>query len=396
MTLPLAVRGRNSKLGRRGSLLPGTMISVQTARSRKAKMAGSKAGDSQSAGDCTDAWPKGRGVKHRNLALQGGGAHGALTWGVLDRLLEDDRIAIDGVSGASAGAVNGAVMAYGLTTGGREGAREQLQRFWRRISQIAALTPMQPSPIDRMTSFGSMDFNPAYWMLDTLSRVFSPYHFNFFDANPLRDTVREVVDFDQLRRCQAVKLFVSATNVRRGRIKIFGLDEISLDAVMASACLPYLHKAVEIDGEAYWDGGFMGNPAVFPLIYRADTQDVLLVQINPINIERTPTTAQEIIDRLNTLTFNAGLMREMRAISFVTKLIEKGFDDDGRLKRMHMHVVDAEDVMQDLGFSSKLNADWGFLTHLHDVGYARTDAWLAAHRQDIGKRSTADIEAMYL
>ena len=359
-------------------------------------MAKSKATNGQATADCNDTWPEGRGVKHLNLALQGGGAHGALTWGVLDRLLEDDRIAIDGVSGASAGAVNGAVMAYGLAAEGRAGARDLLHRFWHRISKIAALTPMQPNFLDRMTSLGNMDFNPAYWMLDTLSRVFSPYHFNFFDANPLRDTLRETVDFEQLHRCRSVKLYVSATNVRRGRIKIFELDEIDLDAVMASACLPYLHKAVEIDGEAYWDGGFMGNPAIYPLIYGAESQDVLLVQINPINIPKTPTSAQEIIDRLNTITFNAGLMREMRAISFVTKLIDKGFDDGGRLKRMHMHVVDAEDVMQDLGFSSKLNADWGFLCHLRDVGYERTDAWLTRHRADIGKRSTADIEAMYL
>lgn len=359
-------------------------------------MAKSRAGNGQAAGDCADDWPKGRGVKRLNLALQGGGAHGALTWGVLDRLLEDDKIAIDGVSGASAGAVNGAVMAYGLSAGGRAGARDLLHHFWQRISKIAALTPMQPSLLDRMTSLGNMDFSPAYWMLDTMSRVFSPYHFNFFDANPLRDTLREVVDFEVLRRCRSVKLYVSATNVRRGRIKIFEMEEMSLDAVMASACLPYLHKAVEVDGEAYWDGGFMGNPAVYPLIYGAESQDVLLVQINPINIPKTPTTAQEIIDRLNTITFNAGLMREMRAINFVTKLIEKGYDDGGRLKRMHMHVVDAEDVMQELGFSSKLNADWGFLQHLRDVGYERTDTWLATHRSDIGKRSTADIEAMYL
>ncbi|HIP80531.1 MAG TPA: patatin-like phospholipase family protein [Kiloniellaceae bacterium] len=359
-------------------------------------MAKSGAKNGGAAGDCADPWPQGRSVKRINLALQGGGAHGALTWGVLDRLLEDDGIAIEGVTGASAGAVNGAVMAYGLSVGGREGARDLLRAVWRRVSEIAALTMMQPSPLDRMTGLGGMDYAPGYWMLDTLSRVFSPYQFNFFDINPLRDTIHEHVDFEKLRHCKTVRLYVSATNVRRGRIKIFELEEMSLDAVMASACLPYLHKAVEIDGEAYWDGGFMGNPAIFPLIYGAETRDVLLVQINPINIEKTPTSAQEIIDRLNTITFNAGLMREMRAISFVTKLIDKGFDDGGRLKRLNMHVVDAEDVMQNLGFSSKLNADWDFLCHLHDVGYARTDAWLAAHRQDLGKRSTADIDAMYL
>lgn len=328
--------------------------------------------------------------------MQGGGAHGALTWGVLDRLLQDDGISIEGISGTSAGAVNGALLAYGITAGDRAFTRDLLERFWKRISEIAATSPLQPTPLDRMLGLGRMDFSPAFMALDIMSRLLSPYQFNALALNPLRDTLDEFVDFDVVRHCKDVKLFVSATSVKRGRVKIFDINEISLDAVMASACLPFLQPAVEIDGEPYWDGGYMGNPAIFPLIYHTDSRDVLLVQLNPINIQHTPKSATEILDRLNTLTFNSSLMREMRAIKFVTDIIDDGFDDDGRLKRMLMHVIDAEDVMDDLGVSSKLNADWEFLQHLHKVGYERTEAWLAENRDALGERSTMDIEEMYL
>ena len=362
---------------------------------RKTKSKTAKAAPAPAnAGLC--CWPSGPGVKCINLALQGGGAHGAFTWGVLDRLLEDERIAIEGITGTSAGAVNGAVLAYGLTSGGRETARELLASLWRKVAQAAALTPLQPTAFDRMLGLGRMDFSPGYWMLDMMSRVLSPYQFNVLALNPLRDILDELIDFDALRRCTDIKLFVGATDIKRTRVKIFELPEISRDAILASACLPFLHQAVEIDGEAYWDGGYMGNPAIYPLIYHTQTRDVLLVQINPVNHEDVPRTAQEIIDRLNTLTFNATLMREMRAIHFVTQLIDQGFDDGGRLKRLLVHVIDAEDVMRELGASSKLNADWAFLQHLHAIGRTRADQWLAAHHDAIGERSTADIQAMYL
>ncbi|WP_282607322.1 patatin-like phospholipase family protein [Pelagibius sp. Alg239-R121] len=341
-------------------------------------------------------WPQGQDVKRINVALQGGGAHGALTWGVLDRLLEDDGISIEGISGTSAGAVNGVLLAYGITAGDRAFTRDLLRRFWRRISEIAATSPLQPTPFDRMLGIGRMDYSPAFMALDIMSRLFSPYQFNALALNPLRDTLDEFVDFEVVKHCKEVKLFVSATSVKRGRVKIFGLEELSLDAVMASACLPFLQPAVEIDGEPYWDGGYMGNPAIFPLIYHTDSRDVLLIQLNPINIQHTPKTAQEILDRLNTLTFNSSLMREMRAIKFVTDIIDDGFDDEGRLKRMLMHVIDAEDVMDDLGVSSKLNADWEFLQYLHKIGYERTEIWLSENRDALGERSTMDIEEMYL
>ena len=344
----------------------------------------------------TGIWPSGKGVKRLNLALQGGGAHGAFTWGVLDRLLEDDRIAIDAVSGTSAGAVNGVAMASGLASGGREKARETLASVWKQISLLSVLSPLQPSPLDRMMGLGNMDFAPGYRILDMLSRLWSPYEFNTLDINPLRSVLDAEVDFEAVRRCSAMKLFVSATNVKRGRIKIFELEDMSLEAILASACLPYLHRAVEVEGETYWDGGFMGNPAIYPLIYSGGSPDVLLVQINPINIEETPTSAQAIIDRLNTITFNAGLMREMRAIHFVSELVDKGYDDAGRLRRMYMHVIHAEDIMQNLGVSSKLNADWHFLHHLFELGRKRTDAWLSEHFAALGERDTVDVEEMYL
>ena len=351
---------------------------------------------SPEAAACTDAWPKGGAVRRINLALQGGGAHGAFTWGVLDRLLEEDRIAVEGITGTSAGAVNGVLLAAGLTLEGRAGARRLLRRFWERVAKVAALSPLQPSAFDRLLGPGRMDFSPGYWMLDTMSRILSPYQYNAFDLNPLRDILEELVDFEALRRCEAVKVFVSATNVKRGRIKVFPLSEIELDSVVASTCLPFLHKAVEIDGEAYWDGGYMGNPAIYPLIYHTDCPDILLVQLNPINIDQVPRTAQEIMDRLNTLTFNASLMREMRAIDFVTRLIDDGFDHGGRLKRLLIHVVHAEDVMAELGASSKLNADRAFLEKLFEIGRNRTEAWLTEHFERIGVESTADITEMYL
>jgi NTE family protein len=357
---------------------------------------GSKFADTAAGPVCYDPWPHGANVRRINLALQGGGAHGAFTWGVLDRLLEEDSIAIDGISGTSAGAVNGAVMAYGLTIGGRETARDLLTACWRRISALASWSPLQPTALDRMAGLGNMDYSPAYWLLEMTSRLMSPYQYNALDINPVRDVLGDIVDFEVLRECRAVKLFVSAVNVKRGRLKIFDLSEISLEAIMASSCLPFLHKAVEVDGEHYWDGGYLGNPAIYPLIYRTDSQDVLVVQINPVNIDEVPTTAQEILDRLNTITFNAGLIREMRAIDFVTRLIEDGVQHDDHLKRMYVHVIDAEAEMQDFGVSSKLNAHWQFLQHLRDLGRAKAAAWLTEHMDDIGHRSTANLAEMYL
>jgi NTE family protein len=334
-------------------------------------------------------------VKTVNLALQGGGAHGAFAWGVLDRLLEDERIAFEGVSATSAGAMNATVLAYGLTEGGRQGARRALANFWRRVSHGALLSPLQPTMWDRLTHDHSLKNNPAFAIMDLVTRLMSPYQFNPANFHPLRGILEETIDFERLRRASAVKLFLSATNVRTGKVKIFEQAELSVDAVLASGCLPFLFQAIEIDGEAYWDGGYMGNPAIFPLIYGCRSQDVVIVHINPLYRDEVPRDAREIMNRINEISFNSSLMREMRAIAFVTSLVDKGACP-AELKRMLIHSIDGEDFMRGLGVSSKLNPDWEFLTHLHDVGWERADAWLAQHFDHLGVGSTVDVHAKYL
>jgi NTE family protein len=336
-------------------------------------------------------------IKFINLALQGGGAHGAFTWGVLDRLLEDERIAFEGISAASAGAINAAVLAGGLAEGGRQGAKRALAKLWRRIAHLGSQTPLQPSLADRLSQNHSLDTSPAFMLFDLVTRLFSPYQFNPFNYNPLRQVLTETVDFDALRsgRCP-VKLFLSATNVRTGKIKVFENDTIGPDAVLASACLPLMFQAVEIDGEHYWDGGYMGNPAIFPLIYGCDSRDVVIVHINPLERAKLPTTATEIMNRINEISFNSSLMREMRAIAFVTKLIDDGKVLDNSMKRMLVHGIEAADVMAELGALNKLNTDWDNLTHLMKVGRERGEAWLQKNFSQLGEGSTVDIREEYL
>jgi NTE family protein len=335
-------------------------------------------------------------VKRLNLALQGGGAHGAFAWGVLDRLMEDPRIEIDGIVGTSAGAMNAAVLAYGLAKHGPEGARAALEDFWRKISKAGKSGPLQPTFLDKWFGEGSLDYSPGYMMFDAMSRMLSPYQLNPMNFNPLRDVLLDCVDFEFMRRQDKVHLFICASNVVSGKHRVFTEKDISADAVMASACLPFMFQAVEIDGEHYWDGGYIGNPPLYPLFYHTKTSDVLIVQLNPIAIGEVPTTAQAILDRINTLSFNSSLMREMRAINFVTKLIDHGFDDGGRLHRVFVHTVDAEAELGRLGVSSKLNSDWDFLRGLMDLGRGKAEAFLGGHFDDIGVRSSTDIEKKFL
>ena len=330
-------------------------------------------------------------AKTINLALQGGGAHGAFAWGVLDKLLEDGRLAIEGISATSAGAMNATVLASGYADGGREGARAALAGFWQRIAKAAAASPLQPSLLDRMTRNRGLDFSPAFQTFDLLVRLFSPYQFNPLNFNPLRGVLEQCVDFERLRRASPVKLFLSATNVRTGKVRMFRNAEITPDAVMASACLPLLFQAVEIDGEAYWDGGYMGNPAIFPLIYECASSDVVVVHINPIARPEVPRTAADILNRIDEISFNSSLMREMRAIAFVTRLIDEGSVKEGSMRRMLIHSIAAEDFMQRLGANSKLNADWEFLVQLHDAGRARAADWLDGNFQHLAERSTTDL-----
>lgn len=331
-----------------------------------------------------------------NLALQGGGAHGAFGWGVLDRLLEEEQLFFDGVSATSAGAMNAALLAYGLAEGGREGAKSALAGFWRRIADAASFSPLQPTPMDRLLHNHSLEMSPAFLIMDIMTRVFSPYETNPGNYNPLRKALEASVDFDKLRAKSPVRLFLSATNVRQGKVRVFTTNEISADAVLASACLPFMFQAVEIDGEPYWDGGYMGNPALFPLIYGCESRDIIVVHINPIMRSQTPKTARDILNRINEISFNSSLMREMRAISFVTELIDDGAFPDGKMKRMLIHSIEAEEFMRKLGVSSKMNADWEFLTHLKGIGRACAEDWLEINYDNIGKRTTVDLPAKYL
>ena len=339
------------------------------------------------------AAPK-RPTRYANLALQGGGAHGAFTWGVLDRLLEEPSLAIDGISATSAGAVNAVVLAHGLTVGGREGAKNALFDFWRRMAEMATTSFLQPSWYDRLTRSHSLEHSPGYFLFDLLSRVLSPYQFNPLNYNPLRSVLAEVVDFDRLRRECAVKLFCCATNVRTGKARVFTNSEISVASVLASACLPNFYQAVEIDGEHYWDGGYIGNPALFPLIYNCEARDIIIVHVNPTERPDVPMTAPEILSRINEISFNSSLLREMRAIAFVTNLIDD--KSVANHKRMLIHAIDADDVMRGLKVNSKLNTDWKFLTYLHGIGRDRADLWLRSHLDMLGVESTVDIRTKYL
>jgi len=334
--------------------------------------------------------------KRINLALQGGGAHGAFTWGVLDRLLEDPGIEIEGICGTSAGAMNAAALAQGYTDGGAPRARACLDRFWETIADVGRLSPIQRSPLDRLMGNWRMDASPAYAAFDLFTRTLSPYQFNPLNLNPLRDLLADAIDFEAVRACRDLKLFACATNVRTGKIKVFKNEEFSADAVLASTCLPFLFQAVEIDGEHYWDGGYTGNPAIFPLIYECGSTDVVIVQINPLFRETLPTSAREILDRVNEISFNSSLMREMRAVHFVTRLIDEGELDRHHYKRMNIHLIEADDELKPLGASSKLNAERAFLEHLKAIGRAACDAWLERNFDRIGKDATVDLVETYL
>jgi NTE family protein len=349
--------------------------------------------------DATAAGCPPAGSKRLNLGLQGGGSHGAFTWGVLDRLLEVDELEIVATSGTSAGAMNAAVMAFGLAVGGKAGARDRLAAFWRKIGAAARFSPLQPSAIDRWLGIGNMDLSPGWLAWDNLSRMLSPYELNPCNINPLREVLEDVVDFAALASAccdRRVALYLTATNVETGRIKVFEGEEIGIDAVMASACLPFLFQAVEVNGQHYWDGGYSGNPPVFPLIYGTDCADVLIIQINPINIEGVPRTARAILDRINTLSFNSSLMREMRAIDFVSRLIDEHRLDTERYKRLRIHTINAEAELRRLGVSSKINADPGFLAWLFELGRDRCGRFLDAHYDKIGVTSSTDIRETFL
>jgi NTE family protein len=324
-------------------------------------------------------------AKKIDLALQGGGAHGAFTWGVIDRLLEEDRIEIEGVCGTSAGAMNGVCTIYGLNKGGKPEAKKLLETFWKRIAEAGKLSGLLPSWYDKIVSKGNMDFSPAYRMFTMMSDNMSPYRFNPGNINPLEKIVVELIDFEELQKMSPPKLFVCATNVRTCQPRIFGPSEITAKTILASACLPYLYQAVEIDGEAYWDGGYMGNPPIQPLIDEPGTDDVLIVQINPIKISQTPTSIEDIRDRVNEISFNSSLIAELKHILFRQELIDKGITLDGKLRRTFLHSISSDEALGDLNLSSKLNTDWDFLMYLKNTGRKHADNWLKENYDKIGK-----------
>ncbi|WP_423929722.1 patatin-like phospholipase family protein [Dokdonella sp.] len=341
-------------------------------------------------------------TKSINLALQGGGSHGAFTWGVLDRLLEDGRVSFDGICGTSAGAMNAVLLAHGLMKGGRDGARASLANFWERVGKLGAtLNPIAAMAGTNPLTTASADplLAAQLWVGESFTRTFSPYQFNPLNLNPLRDLLASCVDFEALHHCGEVKLFLCATNVRSGKVRIFDNNSMSVDAVMASACLPHLFQAVEIDGEHYWDGGYMGNPALYPLFYETGTRDVVVVMVNQMRRDEVPTTPAEIEDRVNEISFNSSLMREMRAVEFVTRQLGEGWLKPEYAKRMRhilVHLIRADAFMGTLSAATKISTDIKFLAGLRDLGRASAELWLDQHHAALGKHGTVDLRKEFL
>jgi len=327
-----------------------------------------------------------------DLALQGGGSHGAFTWGVLDRLLEEPWLRIAAISGTSAGAMNAAVLAHGWGQGGAQGARESLDTFWQQVAQAAAFSPLQRTPLDWMLGRWTLDASPFYAGMETLARIFSPYDLNPLGLNPLRAILRDCVDFGQLADTP-IKLFITATNVHTGRGRIFRNAEITPEVLLASACLPTLFHAIEIDGESYWDGGYAGNPTITPLVRETDAHDTILVQINPRERRDVPRAPSEILNRVNEISFNSPLMKELRMIALLRQVADPGHGEGARWAEMRTHRI-MTDRLAEFGASSKFNAERGFLEMLKAEGRRSADEFLAAHGEDLGTRSTADIDVL--
>jgi NTE family protein len=335
--------------------------------------------------------------KKINLALQGGGAHGAFTWGVLDQLLADGRLEIEGISGASAGAINAVMLTDGLARGGPEEARKRLAEFWRAASDGTNLPPLQRGALERLFSILPVDGSPLQTWFDAWAHSLSPYEFNPLNINPLKELIERFVDFDAIRACASPQLFVSATNVHTGRLRVFRREDLTADVIMASACLPLLFQAVEIDGVPYWDGGYMANPPLFPFFRATETEDVLIVQINPVERRTTPTSTREIMNRINEITFNASLLAEERAIAFVGRLIEQERlprgTGPGEYRRINLHRIALDSAGKAFGPRTKVRPDRDFFEMLRRNGVRAARRFLDAHFDDLGKRSSVDLRA---
>ncbi|EFI51359.1 MULTISPECIES: patatin-like phospholipase family protein [Afipia] len=327
-----------------------------------------------------------------DLALQGGGSHGAFTWGVLDRFLDEPWLQIAGISGTSAGAMNAAVLVDGWMRGGADGARAALEQYWRRVSDAAVLSPLQRSPLDRLLGRWSLDTSPAYIATDLMSRLWSPYDLNPTGFNPLRDILAESIDFERLVQ-SPIKLFVTTTHVRTGRGRIFRNAEITVDVLLASACLPTMFRAVTIDGEFYWDGGYAGNPTITPLVRETDSHDTIIVQINPTERSEEPRSSAEILNRLNEISFNATLSKELRMIALLRQVADPGHGEGERWAKMRMHRIKS-DMLTGLGASSKLNAERAFISKLHKEGRRAANEFIETYGADLGNRSTTDLDIL--
>jgi len=327
-----------------------------------------------------------------DLALQGGGAHGAFTWGVLDRLLEEPWLTFDGISGTSAGAMNAAVMASGYAHGGADGAKAVLEDFWKHVSDASQFSPIKRGPMEMLTGQWTLDYSPMYLAAEMASRIFSPYDLNPLGNHPLRPILAEMVDFEALVD-SPIRLFITATNVRTGAGRVFRNAQITPDVLLASGCLPTMFQAVEIDGEFYWDGGYSGNPTITPLVRECRSQDTILVQINPIVREEVPRSARDIMNRLNEVSFNAPLLKEMRMIALLHKVADPGRGEGALWAGMRLHRI-ATDRVTELDSSSKLITEWRFLCGLRDEGRRTAGLFLEAHAADLGKRSTVDLDAL--
>jgi len=331
--------------------------------------------------------------KHICLALQGGGAHGAFTWGVLDRLLEEDAIVAEAMCGTSAGAVNAVTCAYGLHIGGPKKAKELMEQLWHKVALSGSFL-FKPSIFDQMYGNGDIHNSPGFMMFNAISQFLSPYNFNPMNYNPLRDVLNSLIDFEELKLYNKKKLFICATNVKTNRAKIFTNKEITVDAVLASACLPFLFQAVEIDGQYYWDGGYMGNPPISPLITNTNVHDIVLIKINSININSVPTSARDIADRVNEISFNSSLINEMKLIHYRNELIRNGIlkTDNKTNREIFVHTISGYEALSQMNQSSKMNISWEFLLSLKEKGRQIAEKWINTDYKNVGLKSTFDVE----
>ena len=328
-----------------------------------------------------------------NLALQGGGSHGAFVWGVLDRLLDEETLHFEGISGTSAGAVNAVVLADGFADGGREGAKEALRSYWQRVSDLWSRGPFKASLIGGGNPDFGLEYSPGFRFIEPMTHFASPYQLNPFNYNPLKEMLGEAINFERVRRQTALKLFICATDVQTAKVRIFAGKELRVEHILASTCLPLLMQAVQVDDAYYWDGMYSGNPAIYPLVYECESRDILLVHITPAERPGVPTTSPAIMNRMQEISSNTSLIREMRMIASYNKLIEQGRMGGG--KRMLMHVIEAEEFIRAFSWSSRLNADWDFLQHLYNMGRAQADQWLQANFDRLGMESTIDLDSRY-